>query len=408
MNLGLRAFTIALLCLSTWACPGSGDSALDSQRTSPAHQDSTPRAGETRASASRSTAGTKSTGDATNRSASQLPRAATRQAPLIKIARTPGAERVGDAAESSPWRSRQQCLDSLKSRTERVDGPARVASYNVKWFPDGRPGKKALATGGTDLVWLACSIAHLDVDALAVQEFKTSPRARESLRQVLDALDSFTQGSWQAAFDDCPQLFTQHVGVIWNAKRVNGGQARTRGELNPHGEPCKDALRPGLEVTLRWPDRPPLRMTSVHFKSGTQARSFELRTRSFQSLLSAFDWSASVIVAGDFNTMGCSDCAVLADGASERGSRSELLKAKSISLLPPEKGCSLYYKGSPELVDGFAVSSDLEGASVLVSGICDETRCAAGGRVARSDAAHFLSDHCPLILQLPEPRKRGG
>jgi len=238
---------------------------------------------------------------------------------------------------------------------------------------------------------------------LAVQEFKTSARAGESLRQVLDQLNAFTDGSWHAVFDECPQKDVQHVGVMWNSARVKASDARTLGELNPHGLPCKDALRPGLQVALQWVHRTPLLFSSVHFKSGSQARSFGLRSRTFEALVSAVDWKGSVIVAGDFNTMGCRACAVEMDAMTERRQRAEVLKGKGISLVPAEAGCSLYYRGAPQLLDGFALSADLKAATVTTAGICGDAHCATRRGLEQSQATRALSDHCPLVLEISAP-----
>ncbi|HSC87109.1 MAG TPA: hypothetical protein VLC09_07560, partial [Polyangiaceae bacterium] len=159
-----------------------------------------------------------------------------------------------------------------------------MASFNVRWFPDGKPGKQAPSHGGTDAEWLGCVLADLDVDAIAVQEFKTLPRAQEVLARVLAELDRLSGGSWRAGFDDCPTPATQHVGILYDSRRVRAGAPRVVAELNPHGEKCKDTLRPGYELALTWPGGQALRFVSVHFKSEADARSLGLRDRSFEVL----------------------------------------------------------------------------------------------------------------------------
>ena len=301
----------------------------------------------------------------------------------------------------SPWSSKQACLRWAKEpRISRTN--ARIGTFNVEWFPDGKPGKRARLEGGTDLEWLACAIASLEVDAVAVQEFKTLPRARESVRTMLAHLDGFTSGKWQAAFDDCPSGAVQHVGVLYDSLRVTASPARTIAELNPHGAACKDSLRPGLGLTLSWPGQPEVQLVSVHFKSGPEARAIELRSRSFATMASLFPWSAGhVVVAGDLNTMGCPSCTLPSDAAAERGERAQVLAQQGLSLVPLGAGCSLYYQGEGHLLDGFVLSPSLKGATTQLAGLCAEQACQPTLQVEKSAANHELSDHCPLVLQLP-------
>src|SRR5690606_4307078 len=50
----------------------------------------------------------------------------------------------------------------------RAPGTVRFGSWNVRFFPDGGPSGPSKPT---DVAWLACAIAFMQVDVLAVQEF---------------------------------------------------------------------------------------------------------------------------------------------------------------------------------------------------------------------------------------------
>jgi len=298
----------------------------------------------------------------------------------------------------SPWSSKQACLRWAKEpRISRTN--ARIGTFNVEWFPDGKRGDRS-----TDVEWLACVIASLDVDALAVQEFKTTPQASAKLRELFTHLDRFTSGAWRASFAECPgnSGARQHVGVLSDSRRVTVSGATTRAELNPHGSACGGMLRPGREVTLTWASGRALRFVSVHFKAKDDARAYALRTPSFEALASAFEWQEQdIVVAGDFNTAGCADCAAPFGSVVERQGRAQKLKTAGASLLPESVGCSSYHKGKPGLLDGFIVSQGLRGATTQLAGLCAEQACQPTRQVEKSAANHELSDHCPLVLQLP-------
>ncbi|MBN1612185.1 MAG: SH3 domain-containing protein, partial [Polyangiaceae bacterium] len=63
--------------------------------------------------------------------------------------------------------SPEQCRSALHTirASPRLRQTARVGSYNLRWFPDGRPGHGG-GKANKDLDWLACAIASLDVDVL--------------------------------------------------------------------------------------------------------------------------------------------------------------------------------------------------------------------------------------------------
>ena len=52
-----------------------------------------------------------------------------------------------------------------------------VGTWNIRWFPDGdmTPGPSTIPT---DLRWLSCVIAWMNVDVLAVQEILTTAEAQ--------------------------------------------------------------------------------------------------------------------------------------------------------------------------------------------------------------------------------------
>jgi endonuclease/exonuclease/phosphatase family metal-dependent hydrolase len=249
----------------------------------------------------------------------------------------------------------------------------------------------------------------LDVDVLAVQEFKTLPRARERTNELLRELDRLTAGHWQAAFDDCPNEATQHTGLLWNASRATATALRTQGELNPHGEPCKDSLRPGYGAHFRFGGGQSAHVISVHYKSGTERRSHELRKSSFEAMAAATQRAqslvpgADVIFAGDFNTMGCPKCSPSIAAHEERSSFGELLARAGLAWAAADLDCSEYFRGDGNLLDGFALSRVAQAklrAPAQVSGYCAVLGCRDDVKKGPTAARDALSDHCPLVLEL--------
>ena len=76
--------------------------------------------------------------------------------------------------------------------------------------------------------------------------------ADENHGELAAALDGHTGGRWRSRLDDCPQKAVLHVGLLWNEKRASPGRFSTLASLNPHGEACRDQLRPGLGARFRF------------------------------------------------------------------------------------------------------------------------------------------------------------
>ena len=303
-----------------------------------------------------------------------------------------------------PWSSREACFAALAAPRPAKGRFARLAAWNLEWFPDGSPGKRA-AKPGKDLEWLACAIALLEVDVLALSEVKALPRARAALDSVLRRVEALRGGSYRSAIDPCPPESGQHVAVVWNAARVRNDALQLYGELNPHGSPCEGQLRPGFGGYFRFPGGLDLEIVSVHLKSGTEERDLNLRRRSWRALAEVSKRAESarrdddLIVIGDFNAMGCDDCRVKAD--AER--RELSLLDPAFALLDVSPGCSHYHRRRGGLLDLALVRRGMRelpaAAKVSAVGYCAETRCRALGDDEPA-ARSALSDHCPIVLDL--------
>ena len=180
------------------------------------------------------------------------------------------AASVDSSPENDPWASAEACEELLRQghKHGRTAGMARLATWNVRWFPDGAPGHASSQSKATNLQWFSCVVAWLEVDALALQELKGDFESRSKMNGVVDSLNRRTGGSWALELDACPARLGQHVGWLINESRVKLKGKTEYASINPQGEACAGQLRPGLGVTLAFAGGLDLHAISVHLKSG--------------------------------------------------------------------------------------------------------------------------------------------
>lgn len=313
----------------------------------------------------------------------------------------------------SPFESREACEAVLTARSkQRPATPHRIASWNIRWFPDGAargPGKHA-----TDLDWLACTIVALDVQVVAVQEIVQHVRGRAALLDLLDRLDARTAGKWQHALDDCPGSGRQHVGFLWDAARVRVTGAEAVAALNPGDHACGKNLRPGYGVHARFADGVDVHLVVVHLDSGTTARDHGNRAASLSRLALAAseltrEGDPDILVLGDFNTMGCKDCEPEVDAAADVAALDASAAAADMKRLDADVLCTAYHGSRPALLDHVLARGPgvlAPDARVTVDGACRDLGCRPRRRGERPASLERLSDHCPLVVELPAPPTR--
>jgi endonuclease/exonuclease/phosphatase family metal-dependent hydrolase len=314
-----------------------------------------------------------------------------------------------DVPPTSVWASRDACLMALKSGGAARDGrTARIGAWNLHWFPDGRPGDQP-STSGADLDWLACTIAWMRVDVLAIEEVKRPPRGKDGLDALTAKLDALTGGAWRSVLDDCPRASGQHVGFLYDTRHVKLVASTTIGALNPRGEACKDELRPGLSGYFRFPAGLDLSVIAVHLKSGKDERAFADRARSFTAFSEAVraasiaNGDRDVLLLGDMNSMGCDTCEPLVSPSAELVRTDALFAGigPGVARVPSTLSCSHCFKKATTLLD-WAARSELtelpQAARVTVSGACGELGCDA--LTSGLASQEHLSDHCPIYVDL--------
>lgn len=323
----------------------------------------------------------------------------------------PRVSAKGFAALGGPFESPAACQQLLRKRRAlgargATRGP-RVGTWNLRWFPRGTHNGKNQDLH-TDIAWLACAIALLDVDVLAVQEVLDNPEARAAGLDLTSRLDQMTGGRFQLDLDECPGSGRQHVGLLWNAARVSLREPGPIAALNPSGAACGLSLRPGFGAHARFIDGSDLHVISVHLDSGETERDFEHRKTSCKALgpldsqLRARD--PDVLVLGDYNTMGCASCEPVISADDELRAFDATLQSFGLRRLEQALGnrCSHYYRGRAALLDLAVASDSLRPriASVRAAGVCEALRCEPPKRGARPLAWKTLSDHCPVVIEL--------
>lgn len=318
---------------------------------------------------------------------------------------------------SSPWASPEACAAALASglRAGRVPNTVRIATWNVRWFPDGGPGNKAHSGPGpqaTRVEWLACALAWLDADAVALQEIKSTARAEDALRELTRRLDEMTGGRYRVERDHCDKG-TQHVAWLFDERKVQARSFRDVAALNPRGDACADQLRPGLGGYFVFKGGLDVHLVSVHFKSGGKRHELDTRRQSFDAVAAAYRDlqndapDSDVVLVGDFNTMGCSKCSPKVTSTEEIGDVDRILNGLEMPFrrIPAEPRCSEYYRGEGQLLDHFVVDRGMReaptAAKARVFGYCGELAC---GRVKGEMPRAYLelSDHCPVALDLSD------
>jgi len=336
----------------------------------------------------------------------------------------PGKQRVGTgkpprppnqgAALAGPFGSLAACEAAVRGKPHRAKGaPPRIGTWNIRWFPRGS-AKGDDPDRRTDVAWLACAIASLEVDVLAMQEIVQDPQGRAALLDLQARLDARTGGRWQAHADACPGSGRQHVGLLFDASRVELDDAREIAALNPGDGACALNLRPGFGARARFGDGTQVDIVTLHLDSGLTPRDHDHRVQSWDALrgvVAAGKGSAGVIVLGDFNTMGCKQCEPKLDAQSEVADLDARIETSGLRRLSPAAGhvCSHYYDGHAGLLDHVLVTtagsrSLAERARLEVHGVCEALACEKPARGARPDALERLSDHCPLVVQLEPAR----
>lgn len=301
----------------------------------------------------------------------------------------------------SVWSSPQACEARIASVVAQPrDEALRIASWNLRWFPYGAKNQPRKA-GSTDVAWMACVMASLRADVIAVQEVMTNQPGRAALIRLMDRLDALTHGQWRSYLDECPGKRRQHVGFLYDSARVQVDQLREVPEINPHGSACAGGLRPGAAARLSWSGKE-WELLTVHLDSGDEARDYGHRLQSVRALMEHLPAREhpSVLALGDFNTMGCERCAPPVPVADELHAVNQALRTagyRQVSTTTDAASlCSHHYEGSAQLLDRAITTLPAARVHMEPAGWCAELACQRPRTTSLALAR--LSDHCPIVV----------
>lgn len=317
--------------------------------------------------------------------------------------------RADGGGAASVWSSPGACEAALgagaKNPRQSPDA-LRVGTWNVRFFPDGAP--PGSAPRPTDTAWLACTLAWLDADVFVLEEIMAPERSAAPLAALAGALSSRTGGDWRSAVDACSRGPNGlHVAFLYDAKRVALDDFEVVAWDGGGAGACGAGRRSAFTARATPNLGAPVRLVGVHAKSGADATSFASRDAALAALPSVLASigaasPAHVLVAGDFNTMGCETCDTPVTAPEEIGRLDARLPPAGLRRVAPGAACSYLDPIRPGLLDHVLLSSELARSSsptAWTAGFCVDLACDPAG--AREHPAYgALSDHCPLLVNV--------
>ena len=320
-----------------------------------------------------------------------------------------------ETEEASVWDSREGCLQVVNTGGRMAVSSSttlRVGTWNIRWFPYGHnPDRARGSYETTDLPWLICTLAWLNVEILAVEESLDTPEARRTWQTVLKSLADDTGDVWQWTPQPCGKSKSHKIGLLWNSSRVTITQVKSLWQFNVKAQsdrnPCEGRLRPGHYgyVQSRHESGADFHLIALHLKSGPTVSAVEARQRALnridQTVRQFLATDHDVVILGDFNTMGAGD------NASRKSElkyvRRMVTKEKpGFQDLPLKPPCSHYFRGRGGWLDHIMVNTDMAEVhtkSARVTGYCVQSAC----RRIQGDypaAYQRLSDHCPVVMTI--------
>jgi hypothetical protein len=314
-----------------------------------------------------------------------------------------------DDYDPSTWTSRSDCEALFAGRSQDTGTP-RIGTWNIRYFPDSQEQPQTDQEKTTDVPWVACAIASLDVDVLAVQEFKRTPLAVQKQAELVERLNELTSGDWRLELAPCDPAEVQHPGFLYDASRATGTNFREIPIVNPNPV-CDNVASPGFGGYFKVTGGPDFHLIALHLTAGDGVANIERRDYSFSTLQAVVDEAGSLVAdpdiffTGDLNTSGCPDCSPAVSSAQEVAELAETVASMPtpLRLVGASESCSRHVDNDPPLLDHFVVAQSAaevpEESIAHITGICEATSC---GRLRNwlEDARDRLSDHCPVILDL--------
>lgn len=318
------------------------------------------------------------------------------------------------------WQSAQACEkvvnDGGRMALTSTDN-LRIGTWNIRWFPYGQsPDRSRTSEEGTDIPWLICTMAWMNMDLLAVEESLATPTAKQAWKTVVESLGDTTGDSWRWTPQRCGEPDSHKIGFLWNTKRVDLSLMKSLGAFNvkaqSDSQPCEGGLRPGHYAYVQSVHQPgaDFHVIALHLKSGPTVFALEDRQKALNRLDKTvkpfLKKDKDVVILGDFNTMGAGDNASRKAELKyvRRMVSKEMPGFQDIQLTPQ---CSHYFRGRPGWLDHVLVNHGMEevhSRSARVTGYCAVAECE---RIQGDypSAYERLSDHCPVVIEIQNQDK---
>jgi endonuclease/exonuclease/phosphatase family metal-dependent hydrolase len=310
--------------------------------------------------------------------------------------------------DDTVWTSRSDCEARVMSREAGARAP-RIGTWNIRYFPDASEGPQSDPDEATDVQWVACAIASLETDILVVQEIKNSEAGLAKQAELIERLNELTGGDWRFELDQCEPVDVQHPGFLFDQRRVTGTEFREIPSLNPDPV-CSNSVSPGFAGYFAIEGGPDFHVIAVHSQVGNSQGAFEKRAGIVAALEAAttdavaINSDTDVIIAGDFNSVGCETCDPVLSNQDEVATLESTIAAfeAPLALLPVSESCTRIADEMPYIDHVLATDSmaEVPADSVAhVAGVCEEISCDRQVNWLE-DANDRLSDHCPVLLDL--------
>ena len=271
----------------------------------------------------------------------------------------------------------------------RCGEPLRVATFNIRSFPEER----------TDRARVAEVLAQLHADLIAVQEI----RDVEQLRAVLARASDDSGRDYRALTSTCGgQGLHVTTGLVWDAARLQLVAHRDYPSLRPDGRgPCGQ-VQPGLLGVFEAEDGDRFAALSIHFTPFPEgwAQRREQWQQAMQIVASVrAELGIEVIMLGDANSTGLTTVP-----EDERRYIDDVVAAHGYSLLTRDVGCTEYWrpKGqtafSPSTLDHIVVTGG-DWSAARAEQMCQRLACRVTDAESMDPDFHRVSDHCPVLVQ---------
>lgn len=317
--------------------------------------------------------------------------------------------------ESIVWASQSGCQKVVQAGGRMAittNDQLRVATWNIRWFPYGQPPNRAEKSNYvTDIRWLTCSIAWMNVDVLAVQESLATSKAKQAWEEVLRLLGDMTGTSWRWMSQRCGEPNSLKIGFLWNSKRVEMQQVKSLKAFNVRAQssdnPCEGRMRPGhyAYVQSLRKSGADFHLIALHLKSAPTVFALEERQKALnridKTVKPFLSEDEDIVILGDLNTMGAGDNA--SRKSELKYMRRMVSKEKpGFQDLPITPRCTHYFRGRGGWLDHILVNhgmAEMRTRSARVTGYCAIAQC----QRIKGDyplAYERLSDHCPVVIDI--------